>query len=759
MKSLFALLTGFGLVIGLAVMTSPATGPAAGEQITPQDTLVNDEIVVASLDPTGLPIDSEIISRLASTGGEQRTVLDPTSTANVTYLNQRGRPVVTANGIEVEVGGPEPQMILTRALVDKPMPLAMHAQYRLNDQIVDPDQMLGASGGTRIKYTVTNIDAKDQKIRYTDAAGKPQSKKLPVFAPLVGTLTTVVPADWDLTDTGTAAVTTNEQGDTVLAWSLVLYPPLGNYTQTVAFDAVVRNGSVPQTLLTAAAVRTSQDPAAEFSDELLTNSVSANQELASGVDQLNEQTLALAQGASQLSTGITEAATGADAASAGVSDLLVPGTEGVAVGSAALALGAVSLAEGTEGLAVGITELAEATEVLAEAMPELADASTALTKGAEELADAVGSPNDPPLPEPIKPLPTPTTIPTKPNGDPVFPTPSPASTDTVTLETLVTTSVALSEAVRNNLVTLNNNLLRMSQELTQATDDLAKAKLSSGGAYVRLCQPDPTVSGCDELKASQENLDQALAKILMPAPSPTQAASGVLPDLIKESLRAYLTTESAQGLYLALTQVKTGVDELSLALRSGSNKPGKQGLVEGLEDLSAGIEAAAEGAEALDEGTQALDEGAEVVADGGQDLAVGSEELAVAASEVAFGTVEVSAALTELAVGLNDAASGGDALAAGSAELQSQGTEELYAEIVASSDDPAQASAYLEASNKRADSALPYGAPEGAVGNAAYVMTMAAVTPSDTNPWLLLAIGLVVLAAISGAILKRLQDG
>ena len=735
MKSLLALLTGFGLVIGLAVMTSPATGPAAGEQITPPDTLVNDEIVTASLDPTGLPIDSEIISRLASTGGEQRTVLDPTSTANVTFLNQRGRPVVTANGIEVEVGGPEPQMILTRALVDKPMPLAMHAQYKLNDQIVDPDQMLGASGGTRIQYTITNIDAKDQKIRYTDAAGKPQSKKLPVFAPLVGTLTTVVPADWDITDTGTAAVTTNEQGDTVLAWSLVLYPPLGNYTQTVAFDAIVRNGSIPQTLLTAAAVRTSQDPAAEFSDELLANSVSANQELASGVDQLNEQTLALAQGAAQLSTGITEAAAGADAASAGVSDLLVPGTEGVAAGSAALALGAVDLAEGTEGLADGITELAEATTVLAEAMPELTDAATALTKGAEELADAVGSPNDPPLPEPIQPIPTPTTIPTQPNGDPIFPTPTATPTGTVTLETLVTTSVALSEAVRNSLVAMNNQILDIREQLKGATENL------NDGVNAACTPLPPQPNGCQELVKGLAEL--AVAQV----------------DLKKLSLRAYLTSDSAQGLYLALTQIKSGVDELSLALRSGSNKPGKQGLVEGLEDLSAGIEAAAEGAEALDDGAQALDEGAEVVADGGQELAAGSEELAVAAGEVAFGTVEVSAALTDLAAGLTEATSGSDALAAGSAELQSQGTEELYAEIVASSDDPAQASAYLEASNKRADSALPYGAPEGAVGNAAYVMTMAAVQPSDTNPWLLLAIGLVVLAAISGAVLKRLQDG
>ena len=156
---------------------------------------------------------------------------------------------------------------------------------------------------------------------------------------------------------------------------------------------------------------------------------------------------------------------------------------------------------------------------------------------------------------------------------------------------------------------------------------------------------------------------------------------------------------------------------------------------------------------------EALNDGAEDVADGGKELAEVSEDLASAAGEVAFGTVEVSAGMAELVAGLDEATTASDSLATGTAELQSKGTQELYAEIVASSDDPAQASAYLKASNKRAKSALPYGAPEGAVGNAAYVMTMASVQPSDNNPWLLLAIGVVVLAAISGAVLKRLQGG
>ena len=127
MRRIVAALGVGGLMAGLVVMAVPAEGGSTNSD----EILVNDEIVVASLDPTGLPIESQIISRLASNGGEERTVLDPTSTANVQYLNQRGRPDVTSDGIEVEVGGPEPKVILTRAIVDKPMPLAMHAQYKL----------------------------------------------------------------------------------------------------------------------------------------------------------------------------------------------------------------------------------------------------------------------------------------------------------------------------------------------------------------------------------------------------------------------------------------------------------------------------------------------------------------------------------------------------------------------------------------------------------------------------------------------------
>ena len=721
MKRVLATFGVGGLLAGLVVMAVPAESGATKSDAT----LVNDEIVVASLDPTGLPIESQIISRLASNGGEQRTVLDPTSTANVQYLNQRGRPDITSDGIQVEVGGPEPQVILTQAIVDKPMPLAMHAQYTLDGEIVDPMNLLDANGSTGISYTITNIDTKEKKVSYKEADGTKKTEKVPVFAPLVGTLTTTVPRDWEITDTGKAAVTTDAAGDTVLTWSLVLYPPLGDYTQTVKFGAVMDRGSIPQTVLSAAPIRTSQDPAAAFSTSLLESSIEGNDSLASGVDQLNDQTLALATAASQLSDGITAAADGTEEASAGVSDVLVPGTQGVAEGNKALAEGTAGVAEGATGLADASTDLAKATNELARGMPELTDAASEITKGAEELAAAVGSPTDPPLPRPTPTTtPTPGTLPTpSPSGQPIFPTPTSSPTAPITLEQAVRATTAAAQDLRLSLITHSNSLQETYRGMVKV--------------QIQFCLPPPpappvTDPRCDEFQEQMDALQQNVGQ-------------------------AYFNALGGEAVYVSLRGIQLSVDELSIAL-AGSEQPPQEGLVQALKALSAGIDATAEGVTGIDTGTEAVAEGGDELAKASKDVASGSEDLAELSSEVAFGTEEVATGLALLVPGIDEAAEGSAALATGSTDLQTQGTAELYNTIIETSDEPAQASAYLTASNKRAATALPYGAPEGAVGNAAYLMTMEAVVPNDTSPWILLAVGLIFVAAIAGAVLKQLSS-
>ena len=751
--------------------------------------LVNDEIVVSQLDPRGLPIESQLISRISSPAGEERTIEDPSSTANVVYLNQRGRPEVTADGIEIDVGGPEPTTILTEALVDKPLAVAMHAEYRLNGEVVDPEVIVGGTGALEVRYTVTNTDVKQKKLTYTNALGQRTTEKQPVFAPFVGTLTASLPEAFEATDTSGAIVTTDREGNTILMWNLLLYPPMGSYQQTVKFSATIDNGSVPGVLLNVVPVDQSSDPSLEFTTDLFEKTLDGNEQLASGLEQLNNQTAQLAEGAGQLATGIGQLADGTNAIALGFNEKFVPGTQQLASGAGAIsagqqqlatglagaATGADQLATGTEGLATGLDSLADGIDQLASKYPELVGAAEQIRNGADALADAVGSPDDKPVPVPSTSIPAaPTPIPT-PDGTPVFPSPSPTPTNP-TLEQAVGASVVAAQALAQQTVTLNNNLYDIYDGLSTATTESGTVTAETAATatelatlYPTVCPPPAsslTAAQCDQLRAARDNSQSAADG----SADLTKALTDLLTDLGTENLRAYLIAAESNQQLTALRQIQAGVALLSVALRSDSTT--SPGLVEGLDQLVAGLKLtetaleqldtgsakAASGAGKLSEGTTELADGLGKAATGSAELAAGTAQFAEGASALAFGTAEVGSALTQLAGGADAAASGSAQFATGIDMLQRKGTAKIYEGVVKSSDQPALAVAYLNASADRATSALPYGLPDDATGSVAYVMTMEPVVPSGSSQWQLAAIALVLIAAGGGAVLKTLAS-
>ncbi len=96
-----------------------SAAPAAAATTQPAE-IVNDEVVLAELDATGLPERAVLISRV-TVHGPQREVIDPASGANVRYLDRLGRPEVGPDGVILVVGG-ERTSALTEARFDKPLP-------------------------------------------------------------------------------------------------------------------------------------------------------------------------------------------------------------------------------------------------------------------------------------------------------------------------------------------------------------------------------------------------------------------------------------------------------------------------------------------------------------------------------------------------------------------------------------------------------------------------------------------------------------
>lgn len=761
--------------------------PRALPTVRQESDVVNDEIVVSTLDPRGLPIDSKLISRVSSRPGPERTIDDPTSVTNIVYLNQRGRPTVNAkgDGIEVAVGGPDGTTILTESLVDKPLPVALHAEYRLNGEVVDPEAVVGASGDVEIKYQVTNTDVKEQQLTYKNAVGSPTTEKQPVFAPFVGTLSASVPDNLQVTDTKGAVVTTDKSGNTILLWNLVLYPPMGDFEQKVSFTAVTESGSVPAVALNVVPVDESSDPSLKFTTDLFEQTVKGNKQLASGLEQLNTQTAKLADAAAQLAGGIGQLADGTGALSAGFNSELVPGTAQLASGAGQLAdgqaqlsqalggaaSGAEQLATGSEQLTSGLEQLADGLDQFAGNYPQLTTGADRIRKGAKALSAAVGSPDDKPLPTPTPTVPSgPTPIPT-PSGRPVFPTPSPTPTPSrpPTLLQAVDAATEGAQQLADQAVILNNNLVaalevlaKASQTSAQVGTDADSALQDAQDAYAQLCAV-PATPGCPEL-------DQAITDMSAAGTGSAEVdaqLAAATAQFSVQAVRAYALAQGSQELADAMVLIREGVKAVAVALSTGTENP--PGLVEALgqlvdglqqgesavDQLSSGAGQAASGSEQLTSGTDQLAGGLGQAATGAGELATGTSQLAQGAQALAFGSAEVGAALVQLTSGADQAASGTSQLASGADMLQRKGTAAIYRSVVKSSDQPALAASFLKASAGRAGTALPYGLPDGATGSVAYVMTMDAVTPSGSVPWQFAAMGLVLLAGAGGAVAKN----
>ncbi|MDH3959179.1 MAG: hypothetical protein OEU98_06885, partial [Actinomycetota bacterium] len=211
-------------------LRTQAQAPAAASD-EPRPEVVNDEVVLAELDATGLPERAILVSRVTVEGAE-REVIDPASATNVRYLDRLGRPSTAPDGVVLIVGGDRP-MALTEARFDKPLPVALHAEYALDGEVVAAADVPGATGEIAVTYTLTNTTAEQTELTYTDASGQEQVSTEQVFVPFQGSLTATLPEGAELVDAPDAMLATDEQGRTVARWNVSLFPPISTPIQAL----------------------------------------------------------------------------------------------------------------------------------------------------------------------------------------------------------------------------------------------------------------------------------------------------------------------------------------------------------------------------------------------------------------------------------------------------------------------------------------------------------------------------------------------
>jgi putative membrane protein len=764
-----------------ALLARVGTTAAAGT--AQESTVVNDEVAIAELDPTGLPENALLISRVTA-HGPARDVLDPASQTNVRYLDRLGRPEVTPDGVLLTVGGTDPTA-LTEARFDIPLPVAMHVEYSLDGRVIPAAEVPGASGELAVTYTLTNTDAEQAELRFRDAAGTEQTSTRPVFPPFQGTLTVTIPTGAQVLSADEAVRAATTGGETVLRWLVSLYPPISGPVQ--AFTARIRTdrAAVPAAEVVLAPVRSDEDPAEQFSADLLAATTEGNTTLLEGLAELDDGAASLATGSTELAGGLAVLAGGA-AEVAGASDSLARGVDRIAGGAAQLAGASEELAQGVGDLMSGSDELAAGTEQLSGSLDEAASGADELARATAALAAAAGRPGD----DPVAPLITggeqveaalehavarvggpddpvlDPGAPPAPDGDDVCPPGGTAPPD-------------------DDCVTLYQGL-RLLRDALDGLSELAAATSAQADVAAELAAQlgeDIRSLGADTATAAQGSAG-LLATLCDPAaPSLDRASCAVLAEVTRSSAAALATTGSSAGTLGRLTvavevlrrqgqamtaasraaatsaeELLVAVEQLGTALGQGTaQQPGlttamsrlndglrmlstqlaesQEQLTEALAEvaggnatLAAGLGRASDGAQVLAEGATDLAGGAAAAAAGAGELAGGAGTLATGAAGAAEGSRELAGGTDSLARGTEGAADAGASLSDGARTLQADGTAPAATAVLDSSIEPAEAQAWLEAADARAGDALPYGPPQGAVGTVAYLFTLAPVT-------------------------------
>jgi putative membrane protein len=769
------------VALGASVVIAPVPAPAAPQQ---GPALENDELVLATLDPSGLPEDAVLVSTVTARGGERREVTDPASTTNVDYLDRRGRPSTTDGAVIVEVGGSGVTSAVTQATFDRPLPVALHAEYAMDGIVVSPEQVLGRSGELTVRYTVTNTTAQQTTLRYEDASGAQATRDLPVFVPFAGTLTVLLPRGSDLLDAGTGIQSTDAQGRTVLTYRLLLAPPMGAFQQEALVRLATDAAETPGVVLAVEPTPSADDPPAAFGAQSLAGSVAASTELASAVGALGDQTGSAVAGAEQLAAGTDALASGADLLAGSIGGPLQSGSEALDAGAGRLAEGAQALATGlsaaapgADSLAGGAAELATGLGTLAagldrlaapDGLPAAVGASDQLAAGATQVADALGSAADGPWPPPGS-------LPQMPD------------LSGLTLDDLLALTPEDLQTLRDDLADLGFDSLpadvppptvvqslRLLQTATDALTRLAALLVLADGERSALL-----ADAAAAASSAAHGAEALAAQVCGPAPTLTPQQCEQLDSVAADAAAAHTAVVKAQvvsvvllagvaGVDAALALVEQAVAEVSAGVRSGSTA--EPGLVEGLGLLSAGLAQSVSGVQALQAGASAAASGAGVLAGGASSLSSGLDEAAAGATALSSGATALSegtaaqaagvatlaSGASALAAGAADAASGSALLASGLQQLQAEGIEALRAGVVAGSADPALAAAWVQATDERAADALPYGPPEGAVGRAAYRLSMDATSTGGTPAWQWWLLGAGALGAAAYAARRRL---
>lgn len=806
-----AVVAGLAAASPIGAAAAASTGPGGAPQV------VNRESVQTSLDPTGKVDVSRVYSQLTVLGTGTVSISDPTSTKGLRNLDGFAGPAVRDGQAQYSLTVDGRTDLRTVADFTGTQPVTLRAAYTLDGTPVAPADLVGRSGLLETTYTVVNQTSKPTAITYKNGKGEEVTETVDVVTPYVGSLAIDLPQSFR----NVVAVGSDGGGDgrggTRLSWSLILFSPLGDVAKQLRWKADVTNAQLPPASLQIVPVSPDGNPVLPAGKQTLQDGADAASALTAGAFKIDASVLQLRDGAFKILDGLTQLSAGARALNAGLAGSAAPGAAQLAdglgqakAGGQKLGAGLTQLAGGSETLAQGLRsttgqdDLSGGAAKIAKGLVSVRDGVDALASvnglpkaaaglqqlrfGLDHPAGALGGTDPGGLLQGLSAIaaglshPTGTAGPKDPGGvkeglaallDPAAGLPAALAGVTASKNGL-TTSLAAGgslDQLIGGATTVSNGVagvVQLSSGLCAFALPLmpdahpAKAQLAAGCADLTggtaPTKAQQLTAGAkavqDGVTAVKSNTASSRDGLVALEAGLTRAVGGL--QLLKGGVDQ-LAGGSAAARDAVRTQVLAGVDQLIAGLASavtgisGQLQPGVAQLAAGSGTLAGKLGDAATGARQLADGSK-------TAAAGSGDLNLGLAKLADGAAKLATGLTDAASGSGKLAGGVNQVKDGVQQLADGTTELSGRGTSLLAGSANNAATDTARKVAILAALQTRAkDGALPYGAPKGAVGDAAFSYTLAGATSQTSDNTTRGGAALVVLAlgSLGGVVLRR----
>lgn len=356
--------------------------------------VVNTETVQVYTDATGAVQTKRVYEQVAMTGSGTVDLANPIETDGLRNLDGFGGFDVEDGNQVANIAVDGEKRLRTVSNYDGDLPLEVSVQYFLDDERVEPGDLVGASGKLGVQYTVKNVTSTPQEVTYTDGSGGEVTKTVDVPIPMVGSLTTVAPSNFTDVQSDQANIAGDGKGGTKLSFTMTLFPPLGSDTAEFGYTAHIVDGVVPRADISALPVNPLASPTFKTAADSYQGGATTGETLADGATQIDSNLLKLRDGAGDLLAGLIQLRDGSSQLQAGLSGEAAPGAAKLADGAGQLdsGLGQINsgarrLADGTGEAFAGSRDLADGAKRLKGGLGDLDKGAGDLDAGATQLAD------------------------------------------------------------------------------------------------------------------------------------------------------------------------------------------------------------------------------------------------------------------------------------------------------------------------------------------------------------------------------------